>query len=386
MAKGTASGLLEDRDGNAQSVFKHEILSQYLEPFLSMVGSTAKGRRLVVLDGFAGRGRYPDGTPASAERILQAMLRLRRIRDVSAFFVEKQPDDFQELAAVVEEYATRGVHAAALEGKVEQHLEKVLDSAGGIPLFLFLDPTGAGLSFKQLAMVLTGRRQGKKPVTEVLLNFSADLSRRVVGALKSGRTNQRVMDGVCGGTWWRELAEQAVGTTSGAGSFEAVADAVVHEYARRLAHETEMTSVCIPIRRRMEHQPIYHLVFFTRSPYGLWVFADAVGKARQAWIRHLDKLQEDKMGPSLITVEGMFLDTEASAARATVTGNLRRLLAQHPGLTLVSRPLEVFGTAYGVATEQVVAEAMRQMVAAGEAEVSWHQSFRKSCIRRPRGR
>jgi len=57
MAKGTSSGLLDEQ--RAQSVFKHGILSGYVMPFAEMTGSKAPDRRVVVLDGFAGRGRYP---------------------------------------------------------------------------------------------------------------------------------------------------------------------------------------------------------------------------------------------------------------------------------------------------------------------------------------
>ena len=51
------------------SVFKHDLLGRYLPVFAGKTGSTAPG--VVYLDGYAGRGRYEDGRPASAERILQ---------------------------------------------------------------------------------------------------------------------------------------------------------------------------------------------------------------------------------------------------------------------------------------------------------------------------
>ena len=65
MATGTSAGLLDSSD-HAQSVFKHAIIRQYMRPFLAMTGSTSEQGRVVVMDGFAGRGRYPDGAPASA--------------------------------------------------------------------------------------------------------------------------------------------------------------------------------------------------------------------------------------------------------------------------------------------------------------------------------
>ena len=51
------------------SVFKHDLLRRYLPRFAAKTGSKAPG--VVYLDGYAGRGRYEDETPGSAERILQ---------------------------------------------------------------------------------------------------------------------------------------------------------------------------------------------------------------------------------------------------------------------------------------------------------------------------
>jgi hypothetical protein len=48
MATGTSAGLL-DSSGHAQSVFKHEILRQYMPIFVAMLGSYSDGKRVVVL-------------------------------------------------------------------------------------------------------------------------------------------------------------------------------------------------------------------------------------------------------------------------------------------------------------------------------------------------
>ena len=228
MATGTSGGLLEDANRHAQSVFKHEILRQYMQPVLAMLGSTSAGKRLVVLDGFAGRGRYADGRPASAELILHAIENLRESRQVSAFFVEKSDEDYRTLSGVIDEYVARSLQARALSGAVDAHLDTVVEAATGVPLFLFLDPCGAGLPFGRLAGILTGPRRAARPQTELLLNFSADLSRRAAGVLNAERVDDPIiplMDATCGGTWWRDTALAAL-RRSAKGSFEPVADAV----------------------------------------------------------------------------------------------------------------------------------------------------------------
>jgi three-Cys-motif partner protein len=374
MAIGTSGGLLGDLDGNAQSLFKHELLSHYLETFTSMTGKNAPGRRVVVLDGFAGRGRYPDGRPASAERILRAMLNQKKFRDIDAFFVEKSPADYVVLAGVVAEYIAQGVDGVALRGKVEDHLEQVVEQATGVPLFLFLDPCGAGVEFDRLAGLLAGPRTRGGPVTEVLLNFSADLSRRVAGVLRSqAPKEQRAMDAACGGSWWRPVAQEALDNAptdpSGKPSFEPVAQAIAEQYARLLAETADMFPVTVPVYRQLGHQPVYHLVFFTRSEYGLWVFAHAAALARQAWLRHLGRLADERDGLTLISdlaLKEELIRREESTARAIIAGNLRDLLARVSRFRLVDQTLQVFGAAYGVATEDTVRQVVLDLQAAGE--------------------
>jgi three-Cys-motif partner protein len=371
VATGTKSGLLEEGDRHAQSVFKHQVLSHYLKMFMAMTGSTAQDKRVVVLDGFAGRGRYVNGRPASGELILQAISDLKSSRQVAAFFVEKDHADYDVLAGVVAEYAARGLDAQALCGLVEDHLDQVVAKAEGVPLFLFLDPCGAGVSYERLVELLTGPRARKWPQTEVLLNFSADMSRRIAGALNRGKTDQRAMDTACGGEWWRQVAEQAR-PTSATGSFEPVVHAVAGEYARRVGAACRMMPVTIPVYRKMGHQPIYHLVFFTRSEYGLWVFGDAVGGARKEWLRHQGRMRDAEAGPTLWPhSQDMEEIIEQEAARAVehVRVNLRRQLAVGRHFKLVHRPRELFGNAYGVATEATIIRAMRDLRAAGELEI-----------------
>src|SRR5437764_1024105 len=107
MARGTAAGLLDAPDPHPQSKFKHEILRQYLDPFAGMTGSQNSDGRLVILDGYAGVGRYPTGDPGSAELIMKTAKRFKT-RKVEPFFVEDHRPNFKRLQAVVTEYKALG--------------------------------------------------------------------------------------------------------------------------------------------------------------------------------------------------------------------------------------------------------------------------------------
>jgi three-Cys-motif partner protein len=375
LAKGTSAGLLDSSD-HAQSVFKHAIIRQYLPPFLAMTGSTSQDRRVVVLDGFAGRGRYPDGTPASAELIMRAVQSLQGSRKVTMFFVENDLHHYQPLNTVVSEYAAQGLEATALPGSVDDHLDEVIKAAQGVPLFVFLDPCGALLPFQRLARMVGKARRSTRPPTEVLLNFSADFTRRTAGQLAAGRTEEAGisrLDVTCGGPWWRGVAMDAQ-RSSPARSFEPAAKAVVERYAQRLAQAGAMLPVTVPVRRRLHHQPVYHLVFLTRSPYGLWVFAEALGAARQTWLQSIGSLDDDNApGQATLwsTSDSMqwLIDSEKARAQEIVQGNLRRLAASVGPFRLLNQTLAVFGQAYGVATESTVSTAVRALADSGELAI-----------------
>ncbi|MFJ8997238.1 three-Cys-motif partner protein TcmP [Streptomyces sp. NPDC102359] len=368
MAVSTSAGLL-DRN-HSQSVFKHAILRRYVTPYAAMVGSSSPGHRVAIVDGFAGRGRYPDGTPASGELILRAAAKASRAI-VEATLVEKKRADYEKLAQVVDEYKALGVRAVAHQGLVHEHLADIVAGAQGIPLFLFLDPCGAGLPFLDLARVLDGERRQVRPSTEVLINFSADFTRRATGALVAGQHNHEslpALDRVCGGTWWREVALEALGPDS---TFEPCAEAVAHAYKDRLARMTGMHGITVPVKRRAHHQPVYHLVFLTRSPFGIWVFADAIARARHEWLEALGPEASDA-DDALFSFGDVVKDVitqEQEKARVRVRQNLHGIVSRRRRSKLVDEVWSVFDGVYGVANDTTVSAALASAVKDGAVSV-----------------
>ncbi|WP_157124758.1 three-Cys-motif partner protein TcmP [Nocardia pseudovaccinii] len=368
MSAGTSSGLLDKV--RAQSVFKHQILDSYITPFVRMTGSRPQAgirvgeqNRVVLLDGFAGRGRYPDGKPASAEYMLLAAQKAKSALSVEVVLVEKYRPSYENLTQVTAEYRARGVLADAHHGQVEQHLDDVVNRATGVPLFLFLDPCGRNVPFEVLVQALRKRRS-KWPPTEVLLNISADLTRRAAGvAVKEELSSHAVLghvDTMCGGDWWRQRAMEAR-VASGEESWEAAAEAVVQGYATLLGTTAQMHSVVVPVRRQQHHQPIYHLVFLTRSDYGLWVFGDAVATARQKWLEVLGPSDSERAEMLFDVGVDYQIRTEQEAGLQAIKANLLKLADHHNRAQLVQHTTEVFGAYYGVAQEKLVRRAAREL-------------------------
>ena len=366
MATGTDAGLLDE--ARPQSVFKHAILDQYMIRYATMTASKLTPRRSVLVDGFAGRGRYDDGSPASGEYMMLAAQKSKHHTEIPIFLVEKNKRDFDVLNGVANEYRARGVRVDTRHGDFGTHLDEVLDLALGASLFMFLDPCGANLSWAQLEPVLTTRR-GKWPRTEALLNFSADLTRRAGGQVNKGQFDAdgvRRLDLVCGDTWWRQIALDAF-HASGDQDWETAANAVAIEYAQRLARVANMQWAVAPVYRRSHHQPVYHLVFLTHDPHGLWVMGDALAVAHQKWIRALGPDEEEAEGMLFSTIDHQIEENRAWSV-AVIKQNLVALLSSGDTMDVVQHTKAIFGKSYGLAKETDFSCALRELVKAGDVE------------------
>ena len=359
MATGTSGSYW---DGKAlPSVFKHELLARYLPPFGGMTSKQSQDKRVVYLDGYAGEGRYESGEPASAEIALQVAAHHRDMGlRLSCFFVEQQAKSFGRLEQVVRSYAARGVDAHAHRGEVDDVLDDVVHTAVGVPLFLFLDPCGLCLPFDRLVDVLARRRPDRRPATELLMNFSMMAVWRLGGHVSSPKGNEKSLerfDAVCGGDWWR-----AYFTPGSAPTWRRPEEEVAAQYALRLAEATGMWVQSVPVAKEPHHKPVYHLVFATRSPYGLWVFGDAVARARNTWWETLERTDDGDAlfsTASILRPDPEVLEKEAVPAMAA---NLERILMRlQAPIKLVDHTLELFGEHYGQVTEPVARKAVKHL-------------------------
>jgi three-Cys-motif partner protein len=344
-------------------VFKHDLLRRYLPRFAGKTGSRAEG--VVYLDGYAGRGRYQDGRPASAERILQiAENQGKQGINYRLFFYERDQESFTVLEEVMEEYVLKGVRAEATCSEVIGGLSRVVDAANEKPLFLFLDPCGLGIPFSLLTKTLSGTRAAKWPPTEVLLNFSLDAVRRIAGHVTSPNSNKKSMarlDEALGGGWWRELVRQGVGDQS--------VDGIVKKFMEHLGRATGMRTLAIPVRRNPAHKPVYFLVFGTRNSLGIWHFADDTARATETWWSTFDAQEEAKsdqesLFPASTLIRQDLSHVEAEA-RPVIARNIAGLVADRGQCRVGDFPVEIFGDYLGRVRETVVRAAIKDLHASG---------------------
>jgi len=359
MATGAGDEFWEEP--NLPSVLKHTLLNKYMPQFAGMTGSRSTQNRVVILDGYAGRGRYQDGNPGSAERILKIAQHQFATANLAwtCFFVEEDRESANILDAVVSEYRANGVDARAHHGDVADILDDVLSAADGLPLFVFLDPTGLGLPYAMLIRLLTERRREVWPPTEVLLNFSLDAVRRIGGHVRSRRGNETTMqrlDLALNGNWWRGLFS--------AGVTDEAVERVVARFVTDVSRDTHMHIVSVPVSRAPTHKPLYHLVFGTRSQHGLWAFGDSLARATQAWWDTLEVVEANEEPDVLFSVTTTIrpsLDTVEAEAIPVIAGNLAGILRDKSTFRAVDETLRVFGDYYGHVREQTVRHAVKRL-------------------------
>lgn len=350
MAVGTRAGLLDEEP--LQSFMKHQVLRRYMTVFTHKL-SRGRGRLPVVLvDGYAGRGRYKDGSPASGELLLQAAASAP-VGSAFVELVEPEAEHRAVLETVVAEYQAPWARVSA--GTVESNLSSILDRSRGKHLFLFLDPCGAGLAFEQV-VALYGRCAAVWPRTEILLNFNANLGRRVAAnALK--RETDSVLDHVCG-PWWRDVVNHARG--AGDQSWEGPLQALVSAYLSHLVRALPGASaLAVPVRKKYTNQPIFYLVHIAKQGIGTWAMSDAVARATRDWRKEHDIREnhgQDALFDSMETVES-FADAEAE-----VRANLL-LIAAGGGTSgrLAEDPRVLSPGVIGAMTETDIARVARQL-------------------------
>lgn len=259
------------RERRAQAVFKHGILSRYPGIFAFKTG--VANRRVVFLDGYAGRGEYKDGSPGSPLLLAQSA---QRAGNVTGIYVEKDPEDFANLRQVL---AARGRDTdLPIFGDLRERLPDVLELARDAALFAFLDPFGTALDRAQLVDDLLGR-PGRAPV-EVLLHISVSTVARLGGLLRR-RYEQGLdvltpadakaighVDRFLGGSWWQEhfLPIQNAGDSEQA---TVVALRVAELFLQDICVAAQCQAVSMPMRRRPDQLPKYVLVLFTRHGDGV---------------------------------------------------------------------------------------------------------------------
>ena len=259
---------------------KHLILTYYLDPAIKKLRYASPDRRVFILDGFAGRGRYEEGSQGSPIYTGELAEKCREgINPLNLFVRNTEPDEghFEELERSTESWVRQG-YVKNLNGTFQMTLPQVLADAGNSPLFAFLDPfKPTQLKFNDFLPLL--HRQAK---TEACAVFFTRMVQRNLQALRSSKSDPKfreslseTMTQVFGGEGWKDLvADNALG-------YESILNLLAQQVMShaRIGYSGEPGFVVYkPIYAARNGHMKYHIVFWTRHLDGLVLMNDAFVK------------------------------------------------------------------------------------------------------------
>lgn len=359
------------QDHRLPGVLKLNLLRRYLPVFLIRTGSASK--HVAYVDGFAGKGKYGDGSLGSPGIMMEfaAGQKFNRDNNVDLHLCEKDAESFADLSELATRYQKKGLAIDATRGEAASHLCKTLPRIASLPTFIFEDPTGLGIPYDDLIAAMNRNQSAPWPPTEMMFNLSLEAIRRIGGHLTSATPNERTMarlDEALGGPWWRKILAEGVSPNA--------VQAVVSQFATQLGSDTRSDVVVVPVLRAPGHQPVYYLVFCTRHTRGVWNFGHCAAQATEEWWKAADEIvvqrEEARVGDQLglLPTETILtrptldqIEVEALPYIADQINNL--LISMRKPVTLGNHSREVFGDYYGQVREKVVRSAVKQLHSQG---------------------
>jgi three-Cys-motif partner protein len=265
------------------SKYKDLILDYYLEPYLQKVKRL--GKPILVVDCFAGPGKFDDGHFGSPLIIMEKLGKLHEAGyRVTGFFIEANKDLYARLKANTRDLA---IPAETRFGDFSTFVGEILDFAGDHSVFVYLDPIKpSDLLFDEMRSVYEQLRVGQS--VETLINFMSwgflrgvwGSTRRITsnGSLRTEHPQVLHFNEIAGGTYWQKIAFDD--SLSQIDRSDRLADG----YASRL-HQWFKYVLTYPIREKYESaHPKYHLVFGSRSFHAVDLMNRAMVKARREFI------------------------------------------------------------------------------------------------------
>lgn len=147
------------------SNFKDEILRNYLKPYITKI--TKNRNPLIIIDCFAGKGRFDDGSYGSPIIIMETVksfIESDEFSRIKAIFIENKY--YKDLRKNLEDYKNCNI----LEGTFENNVEKICSLNPDNNLFIYIDPYGIkSLDFSYFTRIVNKKFNS----IEILLNFNS---------------------------------------------------------------------------------------------------------------------------------------------------------------------------------------------------------------------
>ncbi|TWT42184.1 hypothetical protein RAS1_33140 [Phycisphaerae bacterium RAS1] len=299
---------------------KDTILAYYLEPYLAKVRRL--GRPVLLVDGFAGPGKYGDGETGSPSIMCEKARSAMEVAGptVEVWGIERDAALHRSLESNLSEFH----FFKALSGAFDDYVARIRGKAKTHTTFVYVDPFSASaIDLNRLTQLAAPIAETKASV-ELLLNFNTPIFVRcALAALKrhvpppvageedvgesyepgdSGDSPVDLdgLDQITGGNWWRDAMSERL-------SFGEKIDQVVAGIERQLRQR--FAEMCwVGIKAKQEHPiPKYHMFFGSRHPDALELMNDAMVKARGASDFEVDMFASQEIDPLIIGLAARWL-------------------------------------------------------------------------------
>lgn len=295
---------------------KDRILAYYLEPYLAKVARLR--RPILIVDGFAGPGKFGDGELGSPLIICEkARAAIARGADISVWCIEH----VDGLYARLEDNLSGFSFALALPGQFLEHVPRICSAAETHTVFLYVDPyTVEGLDWSALDAVFQHLQESGASV-ELLLNFNASsFVRRGLATLRQEvpdvdpkiedpeESDARPLHSpsaerltrIVGGPWWKDLL-------TGTKGFPEQVNGVTQRLSAQLRERFSEVGYTA-IRAKQTHVlPKYYLMFASRHSDGLELMNDAMVKSRGVSMFYVNLFSRDDLEKLILRLSGEWI-------------------------------------------------------------------------------
>jgi three-Cys-motif partner protein len=311
------------RGKRAWSAIKDKVLRTYMPPYLSKVKTL--GYPVILVDCFAGRGKFDDGTPGSPLIMCQLTKKYAPTQGKGVFVNSVQSDH----AALKTNLATfiREEIAYLVYGNSHSLLLEVQKAKANFTLFMYLDPFGLkGCDFGTIKTLLDRGKQS----TELLINLSMPALHRLAAcnAVISGRGNSpeirefhKILDDVFGGDYWKHYMFNANL------SRDEKEQSVVREYMARLKQTLPYVGSC-PVREKEGAVVKYFITFASRHPDALLLMNDTMCAAYNEYIHEVTAKDLPLLKPAISDWKA-----SRSVEKRRLKALVRAAIQIQPGLT-----------------------------------------------------
>lgn len=320
---------------------KDLILGYYLTPYLHKINKL--GKPILIVDGFAGRGKFRDGSPGSpliiCKQVADALNSPKFSVPASVTCVESDAELCNDLRLAIEPYR----FASAIHGTFVDALQQIEQKARFNSVFLYVDPyTVDGLEWAALDSVFRHIQQSRSSI-EVLLNFNGSAFARIACSVAGSHADDEIdgaepdsVDGsvqpptaeklneVAGGPWWRDIVVRRI-------PFSEKVAAITSQFCGQL--RTRFAEVCWhDVRESWDRSiPKYTLIFGSRHSHARMLMNDAMAKSHQ--------IEVTPSTPFLFEYRPIDVVPEPEVLRMTILEIARTRMRRHELVTQVTRQL-----------------------------------------------